>query len=343
MRKKVLLIGNTKSSYITQYVENVLSPLGFDVCIQEGCRHLFHYVCQQNKYGPFDYINLQFVDPPGLLRVLLAKKHKGTKLFASFWGSDLLRAPKRSLRFVGLLLDRIDYITADTYLMVDRYNQEFPKAKNKLDIVYFGVSLLPYIDRWIEKKDECRQFFGIPKNKTVIAIGYNSRWEQQHDKVIASLDSITDKSKYFIVLQCTYGNNSSEYNIRLKRIVENSGFEYKIITDFLSIDNLAMLRTIVDIFINAQTTDAFCNSIKEYMYAKTQIISASWLHYPEIDMFPLHINEFSNFDEIPALLEHPISEEKLEWNKKRIKEESSWEACRNKWAEAYGVNAADGN
>lgn len=341
MRKKILLIGNPKSTYISQYIEEVLTPLGFDVYLQPNVTKFFYDIHTQNKHAPFDFINLQFIAPPGLLKVLLAKKHKGTKLFASFWGSDLLRASKRTLFYVRLFLNRFDHLTADAYLMVDKYNQVFPKAKNKLDIIYFGVSLLPYIDRWIEKKDECRQFFGIPKNKTVIAIGYNSSWEQQHDKVIASLDSITDKSKYFIVLQCTYGNNSSEYDIRLKRIVENSGFEYKIITDFLSIDNLAMLRTIVDIFINAQTTDAFCNSIKEYMYAKTQIISASWLHYPEIDMFPLHINEFSDFNEIPSLLNHPVPDEKLEHNKKRISEESTWESCRNKWAKIYGVNTAN--
>ena len=74
------------------------------------------------------------------------------------------------------------------------------------------------------------------------------------------------------------------------------------------------------------------------MYAKTQVISATWLHYPEIDMFPLYLNEFSKFSEIPKLLNQSISNEKLEWNKKIINEKSTWEACRNKWAEIYGVN-----
>ena len=98
---------------------------------------------------------------------------------------------------------------------------------------------------------------------------------------------------------------------------------------------MAKLRVVTDIFINAQTTDAFCNTIKEYMYAYTHIINASWLHYPEIDKFGLNVFEFKSFSEIPALLDSRLSDRELESNRTIIAKEGSWDTCREKWTAVY--------
>ena len=141
----------------------------------------------------------------------------------------------------------------------------------------------------------------------------------------------------------TYGYTQEGYVSHIKNLASASGFGYTFIESFLSMEDLAKLRIATDVFINSQATDAFCNAFKEYMYARVQIISASWLHYPEIDKFPLYVNEFTNFNEIPRLLEYPLDDDKLDWNRNKIKEEITWEACRNKWAEIYGVSAANDN
>ena len=376
MKKKIFLIGNPKSSYITQYIEHVLEPLGFDIYMQgtlnddrsefydffvthnvhfikgyDGSRvkilhipvlggilRLFLDIFPLRKSVSFDYIHVQFITMQDLLRAFFARKNKGCEFYASFWGSDLLRMPKLYLKMERPFLNRMKSITCDSHLMIKKYDRIYPATKNRINVVYYGVSLLPVIDNWENKKDECRNCFSIPHGKIVIAIGYNGRWQQQHDKVMTALKSIVDKSKYFIILQYTYGINNVEYDSSLQTIMKGCGFEYKFVTGYLSMDDISKLRIAVDVFINAQTTDAFCNSIKEYMYARTQIISASWLHYPEIDMFPLYMNEFSNFNEIPDLLEKPIEAEKLNWNRERIWKESSWSICREKWADIYGVN-----
>lgn len=102
-------------------------------------------------------------------------------------------------------------------------------------------------------------------------------------------------------------------------------------------EDLAKFRIATDVFINAQTTDAFANSFIENVYTKSIMINAKWLHYPELDEFPLYVNEFSVFNEIPALLEKNIDNDKLEWNKKCV-ENRTWEECCKKWAEAYSVD-----
>lgn len=374
--KKILLVGNPSSPYIMQYIENVLKPLGFDVFMQfdyselsDDVRHFYiEYKINQilffknndkkiflfpfigkwikrfynfkilNRYAPYDFIHVQYVTFERLMKNLIIKKSVQTKLFASFWGSDLLRVSDRTLLLEKIFLRNYNYITADSYSMVERYNKFFGNTKNKLDIVYYGVSLIPYIDRWLSEKKQCINDLSIPKDKIVISIGYNGLPQQQHDKVINVLNVLENKKDYFLLIQSTYGNEDVVYKQKLKTILDNSGFQYKIISNYLTMDELAKLRVITDIFINAQTTDAFCNSIKEYMYSKTQIINASWLHYPEIDTLQLKINEFSNFDQIPSLLEKQVNEEELEWNREIIGKNSSWETCRQRWAKIYGIN-----
>lgn len=377
--KKILLIGNPSSPYIMQYIENVLKPLGFDVFMQfdyselsDDVRHFYiEYKINQilflknndkkiflfpfigkwikrfynfkilNRYAPYDFIHVQYVTFEWLMKNLIIKKSVQTKLFASFWGSDLLRVSDRTLLLEKIFLRNYNYITADSYSMVERYNKFFGNTKNKLDIVYYGVSLIPYIDRWLSEKKQCLNDLSIPKDKIVISIGYNGLPQQQHDKVINVLNVLENKKDYFLLIQSTYGNKDVVYKQKLTTILDNSGFQYKIISNYLTMDELAKLRVITDIFINAQTTDAFCNSIKEYMYSKTQIINASWLHYPEIDTLQLKINEFSNFDQIPSLLEKQLNEEELEWNREIIGKNSSWETCRQRWAKIYGINDSE--
>ncbi len=377
--KKILLIGNPSSPYIMQYIENVLKPLGFDVFMQfdyselsDDVRYFYiEYKINQilffknndkkiflfpfigkwikrfynfkilNRYAPYDFIHVQYVTFERLMKNLIIKKSVQTKLFASFWGSDLLRVSDRTLLLEKIFLRNYNYITADSYSMVERYNNFFGNTKNKLDIVYYGVSLIPYIDRWLSEKKQCLNDLSIPKDKIVISIGYNGLPQQQHDKVINVLNVLENKKDYFLLIQSSYGNEDVVYKQKLKTILDNSGFQYKIISNYLTMDELAKLRVITDVFINAQTTDAFCNSIKEYMYSKTQIINASWLHYPEIDTLQLKINEFSNFDQIPSLLEKQVNEEELEWNREIIGKNSSWETCRQRWAKIYGINDSE--
>ena len=56
-------------------------------------------------------------------------KVKMTKLFASFWGSDLLRVSDRTLLLEKIFLRNYNYITADSYSMVERYNKFFGNTK----------------------------------------------------------------------------------------------------------------------------------------------------------------------------------------------------------------------
>ncbi len=373
MNKKFLLIGNIKSLYITQYIENVLEPLGFQIYMQiskeeytfekdfikthkleiikkhelyesllfkipffgRKLKSLFN-IFEILKIGSFDYIHLHYVTLLDLITISIVKSKK-TKIYASFWGSDLLRQSRKYLGFEKKFLKKYNHISNAALLLQKSFEKLFPTLKEKSEMIPFGVSLLSYIDNISLDSKECKSFYGFPQEKKIIAIGYNGIKEQQHDKVIYALQNLENKNKYYILLQLSYGNNDKQYNEKLINLLKNSGFEYKIVTDFLSMEDLAKLRIATDIFINAQTTDAFSNSVMECIYTKTLILNASWLHYPELDEYPLYVNEFKKFEEIPSLLEKNISDEHLLWNKNKIKEETTWKACREKWAKIYDI------
>lgn len=374
MKNRILLIGTLKSSYITQYIENVLEPLGFDIYMQVSKsdieysksfieEHNIHFIkFYENgelfyfkipfignkiksvknlfsliKSKPYNYIHIQFVTNHELLRAKIASSRK-TKCYASFWGSDLLRQTKKYLKKEEKYLRNYELISADGYTLQNAYKNIYPKLNVKFEMIPYGVSLIQYIDKYSKDVGSCKSYFGFPKNKKIVAIGYNAIKQQQHDKVMDALIKIENKEKYFLVFQMSYGfNDDKNYIPNLVKIIDNSGFEYKIIKDFLSMEDLAKFRIATDVFINAQTTDAFANSFIENVYAKSIMINAKWLHYPELDEFPLYVNEFSVFNEIPSLLEKKIDNDKLEWNKKCV-ENRTWEECCKKWAEAYSVD-----
>lgn len=372
MRKTILLIGDLKSSYLTQYIENVLEPLDFDIFMQipkeeeniakdfifvhkihlikihERSDNPFYRVryfggflrrimniFELSKENRFDYIHIHFVEEYALFIANWARSKK-TKLYASFWGSDLLRQTEKYLKREKKYLTNYEVITGDSFVLQDKYKRIYPKLRVRFEWVPFGVSLIPFIDKYSDDVNACKQFLGFPLNKKIVAIGYNAIRQQQHAEVLSELKKIENKSEYFLVFQMSYGKSDGNYLPDLLVQIEKSEFEYKVFKDYLSMDDLAKLRIATDIFINAQTTDAFANSFIENVYTKSIIINAKWLHYPELDMFPLYVNEFSDFNEIPSLLEKRIDDEKLAWNKKCI-ENRTWENCRKQWAKAYGV------
>jgi len=372
MKKKIFLMGPLRSGYVQHFIENVLEPLGLEIYMQIQKKDLIElngYISEHKintiklyekddnllfrilfwgwflraflnvlaayKFKPFDYIHIQYVTYKELF-IANYVKTKYTKCYASFFGSDLLRQSEKYLRKEEKLLGNLSLITADGYTLKKSFDRIFPDLNVKFQLVAYGVSLLPYIDKYSDDVTYCKQFFSFPLDKKIIAIGYNAIKEQQHDKVLDELISLKNKSEYYLVFQMSYGEKDNIYLSNLFQQIKNSGFEYKVIEKFLSMDELAKLRIATDIFINAQTTDAFANSFIENLYSKSVIINASWLHYPEIDMFPLYVNEFSNFSEICLLLNKTISSDKLSWNKKSV-ENRTWDLCKKKWEEIYDL------
>ena len=89
-----------------------------------------------------------------------------------------------------------------------------------------------------------------------------------------------------------------------------SGLKYVILKDFLDFSEMARLWLSIDVFINAQTTDAMSASLFECIYAGVYVLNAKWLKYKELENANITLDGFERFEEIPQkiaeILLHPI-------------------------------------
>lgn len=185
--------------------------------------------------------------------------------------------------------------------------------------------------------EDLRIKWKIPEGKTVIAIGYNGIPQQQHIEVLSTIKRLEDKQKekIFLLLQMTYGGTRI-YRRQVIAAAEKTGCEYMAVQQFLTEEQVADLRIITDIFINAQTTDAFSGTVCENMYAGTLLLNAKWLCYQEFKEHDFHYLEFQDINDIGLLIE-TVLEQKADVakNKELIWQLRSWECCARKWQKVY--------
>lgn len=292
------------------------------------------------KSGPFDLINMQYVEPFDLNDVIILKFLLKTKLILSYWGSDLFRVEESKLNRLGKISKYADFVTFDNIDLELKYKRTY-KWSNIIPqkTIMLGLPVLDSIKRKStgEFKEEIREKWGIDKDKIVIAIGYNGIPEQQHKRVLGVLEKldVAYKKKIMLLLQMSYGGNQA-YRNSVINAAKKTGFQYVDIQRFLTDDEVAEIRILTDIYINAQVTDAFSGSVCEYLFADTVLINARWLRYKEFEKYNFTYLEFKNFNDINELIERAINEKiDVGINKKLIWQLRSWEYCAPKWEKIY--------
>lgn len=255
------------------------------------------------NYRNIDTINIQYINVYALKIARLMRPITKTIVY-SFWGSDLLRQSQRVLKKVyPPYFLYADKITFDSLRMISKFNDLYGDSFNaKLEYIRYGNDNIDRIQKVREQfsKEEIKQKMSFPIEKTIIAIGYNAKMEQQHDRVIQTLGNIDDKVKnnLHIVIPFAYGVSSNSYKNKLESLLIENHFNYTFITDFLPSDTIPLLYLGVDIFIHAQTTDAFSQTLVNYLCAGAKVFQGLWLHTEEIDRYSLPIVEFNTFENL---------------------------------------------
>ena len=136
----------------------------------------------------------------------------------------------------------------------------------------------------------------------------------------------------------TYCKEDMQYIDKVKATLSSSNLNYIIFDSYMSEIHVAKLRLISDIFVNAQTTDAFCNTVKEFFYLEKVIFNPIWLNYPEFKEWDLKTISYLDFSEIPTTLLNYhglITKEQLQSNSAFFKDKMSWNSCKDKWNKIY--------
>lgn len=377
-KKRFLLAGGLNSIHIYNLVRNVLINTDFEITayhttgdlesIPQKYLDLYHkagitVVPGQNvskvgklKYirgvysdlkalGKFDIINLHYVSHYVAPIIASLSKNYG-KIILTFWGSDLLRSTgiKRLLTLPAI--KKASTLQLMTAGMLERFSQTkgYKKFVGKIKVHDFGDMFLDGIDKYRQQSDEIRNSiktsFGLLPDVPVVVIGYVGRPEMQQLKAVQSIlsDSKLDRKSFQIALPI-YGMKEDSVK-ELDAVLKDSGIHYRLYPDFMQEEEVVKFRSINDIFIHPQTSDALSCSVMECFYAGCIIINGGWLNYNLLDKHGVYYHKFNDFSDLGCILSKIISNYHTEvLNSQKnipiVKEMVHWDVLRPQWLSIY--------
>lgn len=234
-------------------------------------------------------------------------KQKHCKIIVSPWGSDVLRCPVSRRKEIASILGCADYITSNAKEFTNKLISMYHFEPSKMCDIGFGseiVSLIPKLKGEQSKREICNDLC-IEEAECYIACGYTAQRAQRHLQMVEAIAANKDvlPKKTVLLFQFTYGANTDlNYQKEIKDLCEYHKLRYHFLTSYLSNEDVARLRIIVDLFIHLQPTDANSASLREYLLAGAQCINGRWLNYPdlEVDGIPYHICE--SLEDLPKII-----------------------------------------
>ena len=335
---EVLIVSSTNKQYCNYYLENGIKVLCYSN-VDKLAKQLENKVCSD------DIFHVHYVET-NLLKKLWKPWLRCKRRFLSYWGSDLLRASPRQMLTTLPFLYSADAITVINNVM-KKYI--FKTKWERIKCIDFGNSIFEKIDSVYSQMstEDCKKKFGFDTEKIIIFVGYNAVREQQHLEIMKEMIKIPKEliEKVCFVFHFGYGISDGSYLRQLKSFLSESNISFRIISQFMNKDDIAMLRVSADIFLYGQTTDALSSSVIEYLYAGSILVKPIWLDYSELKEKGVEYYEYAQFDELPQLLIQIISQGVCKTNKglkikKVLRNLSSWDRLTPKWLSLYSIGGS---
>ena len=275
---------------------------------------------------------------PWLSFIFSFLKKKTSNLSIALWGSDFYRYKRRKV--LKKMFTIADNILICHPQMIEDFSKEFNQFHKKTNLCYFGIEPIESIKKILNEKadkQESLKRLGFNDSLLNIVIGHNGSIHNKHLEVLESLANFPKLKDVRIILPMTYGANP-EYLKAVDHKCSSMSLNYKILTVFMSDEDVAHLRIITDVMINVQTTDAFSGSMREVLYSGGVVINGSWLPYQFIKNQGVYYEEVDKVKEIGAKVDLIIQNfnsfsKKAENNSEKIYELSSWSKTIKAWAQ----------
>lgn len=223
------------------------------------------------------------------------------------WGSDVLRRSRRYTRRMREYVQHYDYIGSSDNLRFKNELREILSIREErfVDLDFGSESIDRLIDNKNVGREKAKELLGI-NNKFIITIGYNAFESQHHIEILDSLSEVKNKlpQNTLLVFPMTYGQRRQVG--RVEKRVKELGYDYLIFDKYLSYQEIVNLRKCSDMFIHAQTTDSNSASLAEYLFCEAIVVNASWLRYEHFEQFGEPYYLFSDFKELPSVIETAI-------------------------------------
>lgn len=293
--------------------------------------------------GPFDVVHNNYLSQRDLALGKRVAQRFGAHWVASFWGSDLMRASRTALMQMKPYLQACHTISVHNRLNLDAIRDAYGESiAQKTHLLYFGQTGYADIDAARERytRAQCRERFGVAEDRFVVCVGYSASSAQQQREVVETLFALPEEklSRMTLVLQQTYGENDPAYVAKTREMAARLPCQTVSLVRFLGPEESAMLRLAADVFVLAIKTDAFSASMQEYLYAGAAVLKGSWLVYPQLADMGVTLTDFTDFAEIPALLDMCMAGAitgLTEEQRALFPRLYSWDAVRESWLRLY--------
>ena len=258
---------------------------------------LLKSIFKQNHY---DLINLHQIPIDAYKYIHIAHKY-GIKTMLTPFGSDVLRITPKIKKYIQIAFNKTNYVTGDLSIgFTETISKLFNIQPHKLIDLDYGSNTIEAIIKIKNKysRKDLVDYLNIPYSSYYITCGYNASTGQQQATIIKAIA----KNKHFLpkdyllIIPLTYGIEKEKLYKELKSLCEQLDIKATFITQYLSVEQVASLRLITDLFIHIQITDAYNASLQEFLLAGTECINGKWLEYPTLTHYgnPYHICNDTN-------------------------------------------------
>lgn len=285
---------------------------------------------------------------------LLPLWKKSKKKILVFWGDDILRASKFTLKLMKYFLKSSSSIVFMIENQYKYFQSQFGnRYDKKIQILDFGNSILEEIDKSGKKytKEQCKEKFGFDKNKLTVHVAYNAFRGQQHLEMVEGIVNHYERvgiqeqlQQLEFVYHISYGKDGmfDSYKKKLEEIMDRMDMKYIFVEKYLQGEDLAIFRNTCDIFLYGQKTDARSASPLEYIYSGAHFVCPKWLwsNYELINCVEASVYQYDSFESLGAIFNTCIAQFNSsngisDIGRQIIKKEISWESLAKKWRSLY--------
>lgn len=266
----------------------------------------------KKKYGHFDVVHVHGVDV-NRAEIAIGLRDNTEKLILTIWGSEFLRSSDKMKEKYRRYYDRADWITFTSEGVCRKFKEYYGgRYQSHMKVTHVAFGIFDYIDHALmsQTRAEIRQHWKIGTDGSIMVfVAHNGSPAQRHIEITRELEHLSEdvKGRITLLYTMTYGVKDPGYLKELKKAAESTGCRYVILTDYLNEEKMAELRTICDILIHAQTTDAYSGSVMETLYAGGIVLNGRWLRYEDIPDCDKRMVEFDTIEEIPEKLTEVVN------------------------------------
>jgi glycosyltransferase involved in cell wall biosynthesis len=289
-----------------------------------------------------DIVHAHYIGEYGLHGALACSQ----PFIVSAWGSDVLRAPKKSKLSkytVPYAIKKADVITTTAEFMKEYLIRTFNVPGGKIIRIPWGIDLKIFHRGYEEGVERLKESLGIGANSPIILSNRHMDQKYEIQSIIDSIPYVTKKypNAIFVFIR---GYGSIEFENEMKVRAEKLGVINN--TRFVSIritpEEMAVYLNMADVFISIPKTDQFGSSIMEGMACGAIPIVS------DIKVYGQYLEDGKNAffvnpektkevaEQIINCIEHPELKEKFyKINRKIIEEKEDWNKNAKKMEELY--------